>query len=157
MKVSKVIYMCTCWYGTSLQMEHKEPILIQTLSYMPVWRIQLKQGMFQKHMCPPWCKIQVYLLCRSKTCPKQVSKGLQYTKWTTHWAQKSGLTLTFWTCDLKINRDHFIEGNPCTKFDIDQVKGSNDIERTTLGLHTNRPTVAKQYAPFFKGGIKMPT
>ena len=44
---------------------------------------------------PPLCKIQVYLLCRSKTCPKQVSKGLKYIKWTTHWAQKSGLTLTF--------------------------------------------------------------
>ena len=23
------------------------------------------------------------------------SKGLKYVKWTTHWAQKSGLTLTF--------------------------------------------------------------
>ena len=44
---------------------------------------------------PPWCKIQVYLLCRSKTCLKQVSKGLKYIKCTTHWAQKSGLTLTF--------------------------------------------------------------
>ena len=68
---------------------------------------------------------------------------------------------------LKINRDHLlIEVNPCTKFGIDQVKGSNDIERTTLGLqtdrltyqptdqHTDPPTVAKQYAPFFKGGIK---
>ena len=38
---------------------------------------------------------RVYLLCRSKTCPKQVSKGLKYLKWTTHWAQKSPLTLTF--------------------------------------------------------------
>ena len=56
-----------------------------------------KQEMFQKHICPPppWCKIQVYLLCRSKTCPKQVSKGLKYIKWKTHWAQKSSLTLTF--------------------------------------------------------------
>ena len=36
-----------------------------------------------------------YLLFRSKTCPKQVSKGLKYIKWTTNWAQKSGLTLTF--------------------------------------------------------------
>ena len=44
---------------------------------------------------PPWCKIQVYLVCRSKTCTKQVSKGIKYIKWTTHWAQKSGLTLTF--------------------------------------------------------------
>ena len=29
------------------------------------------------------------------TCPKQVNKGLKYIKWTTQWAQKSGLTLTF--------------------------------------------------------------
>ena len=36
------------------------------------------------------------------------------------------------TCDQKINRDHLlIEGNPYTKFGIDQVKGSTDIERTT--------------------------
>ena len=41
---------------------------------------------------PIWCKIQVYLLCRSKTCPKQIGKGLKYIKWTTYWAQKSGLT-----------------------------------------------------------------
>ena len=32
-----------------------------------------------------------------------------------------------------MNRDHLIiEGNPCTKFGIDQVKVSKDIERTTL-------------------------
>ena len=53
-----------------------------------------KQEMFQKHVCPPWCKIQVYLFCRSKTCPKQVSKGLKYINWTTQWTEKSGLTLT---------------------------------------------------------------
>ena len=34
------------------------------------------------------------------------------------------------------------------------MKGSKDIERTTLGLQTDRPTVAKQYALFFKEGIK---
>ena len=52
--------------------------------------------------------------------------------------------------------DHLlIGGNPCTKFSIYQVKGSTDIEGTTLGLQTNRRTVAKQYAPFFKGGIKI--
>ena len=43
-------------------------------------------------------------------------------------------------------------------FGIDQVKGSKDNERTTLGLQTDRPTdrpsFAKQYASFFKGGIK---
>ena len=67
-----------------------------------------------------------------------------------------------WTYHLKINRDHLlIEGIPCTKFGFDQVKGSKDIERTTLGLQTDwptyqptdRPTIAKQYAPFVKGGI----
>ena len=40
--------------------------------------------------------------------------------------------LDLWTCDLKINRDNLlIEGNPCTKFGIDQMKGSKDIEWTT--------------------------
>ena len=33
-----------------------------------------------------------------------------------------------------------MEGNPCTKFGIDHVKESKDIERTTLGLQTDRPT-----------------
>ena len=51
--------------------------------------------MFQKHISPPWCKIQVYLLFRSKTCPKQVIKGLKCIKWTTQWVEKSGLTLIF--------------------------------------------------------------
>ena len=61
--------------------------------------------------------------------------------------------LDLWTCDLKINRDHLLIGhNPCTKFGIDQVKWSKDIERATHGLQTDRPTVAKQYAPFFGGG-----
>ena len=40
-------------------------------------------------------------------------------------AEKSGLTLTFEHVTLKINRDHLlIEGNPCTKFGIDQVNWS---------------------------------
>ena len=56
--------------------------------------------------------------------------------------------LDFWTCDLKINKDHLlIEGNHCTKFGIDQVKGSKDIERTTLGLQTDRPTDQPTYQP----------
>ena len=58
-----------------------------------VWK--KKQEMFQKHICPPWCKIQAYLLWRSKTCQKQESKGSKDIEQTTHWAQKSGLTLTF--------------------------------------------------------------
>ena len=35
---------------------------------------KMKQEMFQKHLC----KITVYVLCRSKTCTKQVTKGLKY-------------------------------------------------------------------------------
>ena len=43
-----------------------------------------------------------------------------------------GFDLNIWTCDLKINRDHLlIGGNACTKYGVDQVKGSIDIERTT--------------------------
>ena len=109
--------------------------------------------MIQKHICPPWCKIQVYPLCRSKTCPKQVSMGLKYIKWTTQW-----FDLDLWTCVLKINSDHQLIGsNPCTKFGIDQMKGSKDIKRTTLGLQTDRPTYrpsdsCKTICPLFQGG-----
>ena len=45
---------------------------------------------------------------------------------------KEWFDLDLWTCEMKINRDHLLlKGNPCTKFCIDQVKGSKDIERTT--------------------------
>ena len=55
------------------------------------------------------------------------------------------------TCDLKINRDNLlIEGNFCTKFGIDQVKGSKDIERTTLGLQTERQ-LQNNMPPFPRG------
>ena len=80
---------------------------------------------------PPCWKIQVNLLCRSKTCPKQVNNGLKYIRRKTHWAQER-FDLDLWTCDLKINGDHLLIGRkPCTKFGIDQVKGSKDTERTT--------------------------
>ena len=40
--------------------------------------------------------------------------------------------MTFEHVTLKIQRDHLlIEVNPCTKFGIDKVKASKDIERTT--------------------------
>ena len=68
-------------------------------------------------------------------------KGSKDIEWTTPWAEKSGLPLTFEHVTLKINRDHLlIKGNNCTKFGIDQVKGLKDIERTTHGLQTDRPT-----------------
>ena len=40
-------------------------------------------------------------------------------------------------------------------FDIDQVKGSKDIERTTLGLQTDRATYRQLQINIFKGSIKM--
>ena len=58
------------------------------LSWYIMGRQQEKNEMFQKHICPQWCKIQAYLLCSSKTCPKQVRKGLKNIKWTTHWVKK---------------------------------------------------------------------
>ena len=73
---------------------------------------------------------------------------------------KSGLTLTFEHVTFKINRDHLlIEGNPCTEFGIDQLKASKDIERTTHGLQTDRPTYratdsCKTICPLFQEGHK---
>ena len=99
---------------------------------------------------------RVYLLWGCKTFPKQVSKGIKiYKKWTTHCA-KEWFDFDLWTCDMKINRDHLlIWRNPCIKFGIDQVNGSKDIERTTLGLQTDRPTDScKTICPLFQGGHK---
>ena len=73
-----------------------------------------------------------------------------------HRAEKSGLTLTF-----KHNKDHLlIEGNPCTKFGIDQVKGSKDIETWSTDRPTDRPTdiptdrQLQNNMPLFQGGHK---
>ena len=47
-------------------------------------------------------------------------------------ASKEWFDLDLWTCDLKINSDHLlIKCNLCTRFGIDQVKGSKDFVRTT--------------------------
>ena len=50
------------------------------------------QEIFQNHICPSWCKIQVYLLCRRKPCPK---KGNKMYKVDNTLGSKGGLTLTF--------------------------------------------------------------
>ena len=75
-----------------------------------------------------------HLLIEGNPCTKfgiDQLKGSKDIERTTHWTEKSGLTLTFEHVTLKINRDHLlIQGNPCTKFGIDQLKGSKDIERT---------------------------
>ena len=62
---------------------------------------------------------------------------------------KEWFDLDLWSFDLKINRDHLlIEGNPCTKFGIDQVKGSKDIEWTRL------TDSCKTICSLFQGGHK---
>ena len=67
--------------------------------------------------------------------------------------------LNFWPCDLKISRKHLLcRGIHSTKFGYFQAKGSKDIERKSLGIQTDRSTVAKRYAPFFQmggGGTKL--
>ena len=77
---------------------------------------------------------------------------------------KEWFDLDLCTSNLKINRDHLRIGrNPCTKFGIDPVKWSKDVERTTLGLQTDRPTNRPTYrttdscktiCPLFQGGHK---
>ena len=75
-------------------------------------------------------------ICSLRATP---APSLVLTNWKgqRYWADNTlGLEewfdLDLWICDLKINRDHIlIEGNPCTKFGTDQVKGSKDIDRTT--------------------------
>ena len=91
-----------------------------------------KQEMFQKHLCPPWCKIHVYLLYRNKTCTKQVTKGLKYIKWATHTGLKSRLTLTFEHVTWKSIRIIYLLGvTPKPSLLLIKWKGSKDIERTT--------------------------
>ena len=117
-----------------------------------------KQEMFQKHICPPWSKILVYFLCRSKMSEAS-RQGIKIYKVYNILGSKEWFGLDLWTCDLKINKDYLlIKRNPCTKFGIEQVKGSKDIERTRLGLQTDIPTdrqtVAKRYiGPLSQGGI----
>ena len=79
-------------------------------------------------ICPLWCNIQVYFLCMFEAS----KQGIKIYKVDNTLCSKKWFDLDLWTCDLKINRDHIlIEGSPCTKFGIDQVKGLKDIERTT--------------------------
>ena len=50
---------------------------------------------FRNIYAPHGAKFRFIFSVRSKICTKQETKGLKYVKWTTHWAQKSSLTLTF--------------------------------------------------------------
>ena len=79
--------------------------------------------MFQKHVCPPHgAKFRFIFSVEAKPVR---SKGLKYTKRTL--GTREWFDLDLCTFDLKINRYHLhIEG----KFEIDQRKGSKDIEQT---------------------------
>ena len=76
-------------------------------------------------------------------------KGSKYIAWTIQW-----FDLDLWTCDLKINRDHLlIEGNPCTKFGINQVKGSKDIEQTRQWAEKSGLTLTFEHVTWKSRGI----
>ena len=82
---------------------------------------------------------KLLFLCTRHGCNPSIKFGIDQLKvfFERFWADntlgsKEWFDFNLWTCDLKINRDHLlIGGKPCTKFGIDQVKGSKDIERTT--------------------------
>ena len=67
-EIKKYIYMLTFIFVLAYMLLRNKQINGLT---------QKKQEMIQKHICPPWCIIQVYRLCRSKTCPKQVNNKIK--------------------------------------------------------------------------------
>ena len=74
--------------------------------------------------------------------------------------QHCGLRRVVWPWPLiMLPENPLIEGNPWTKFGIDQeiLSRQHLVYRPTDHQPTDWRTVAKQYAPFFKGGIKTPT
>ena len=100
-----------------------------------------KQEMFQKHICSHGAKFTI------EAKPVEASKqGIKINKVDNTLGSKEWFDLNFWTCDLKINSDHLLIGrNPCTKFHIDQVKGSKYIERTTLWAQKTGLTLAFEH------------
>ena len=101
-------------------------------------------------ICPLWCNIQVYFLCMSEAS----KQGIKIYKVDNTLGSKEWFDLDLWTCDLKINRDHLlIEGNPCTKFGIDQVNGSKDIERTTQWAEKSGLTLTFEHVTWKSIGI----
>ena len=114
-----------------------------------------------------WKSIRIIYLLKATTAPSFV-----LIKWRSQKilsGQQSGLRRLVWPWPLNIwpenqFRDHLlIEGISCTKFGIDQMKGSKDIERTTFGLHTDRrptdiPTdreLQNNMPPFSRGTLKL--
>ena len=109
-----------------------------------------------------WKSVGIIYSLRATPAPSLVLikwRGQKILSW-----QHSGLKRVGWeewfdldlqTCDVKINRDHLlIEGNPCTKFCIDQVKGSKEWADNTWSTdrHTDRPT--DRQCPLLQRGHK---
>ena len=68
----------------------------------------------------------------AKKASKQGANRIKISKVDNTLGSKEWFDLDLRTCDLKINKVHLLIGrNRCTKFGIDQVKGSKDIDRTT--------------------------
>ena len=81
------------------------------------------------------------------------SEGVK-RNWADTLSSKEWFDLDLWTCDLKINRDHLLMGrNPCTKFGIDQVKGSKDIEQTTQWAEKSGLTLTFEHVTWKSIGI----
>ena len=81
--------------------------------------------------------------------------GSKDIKQTTQWAEKSGLTwlLNMWP-ENQYLRDHIlIEGNPCTKFGIDQVKGSKYIKQTKQWAEKRGLTLTFEHVTWKSIGI----
>ena len=88
--------------------------------------------------------ITIELFClkhASKQRRRCFKKYINFTLFTPqlplHWGGGGYEIYNFWS---SCPTDATCKGNPCTKFGIDQVKGSKDIEQTTLDLQTDRPT-----------------
>ena len=83
----------------------------------------------------------------------QMAKNSEFLNDLKH-CSKEWFDLALWTCDLKIDMDHLlVEGNPCTKFGIEQVKGSKDIEWTTQWAEKSDLTLTFEHVTWKSVGI----
>ena len=109
---------------------------------------------------PPWCKIQNYYFyvqgMGATPAPSLVLikwRGSKDIEWTTHWARKSGLTLTFEHVTWKsIEIIYSLRVTPSPSEGVKRYWADNTW---STDRQTDWPTFAKQYAPFFKRGIKI--
>ena len=95
--------------------------------YTMFWHWAQKSGLTLTLEHVTWKSIGIIYLLRATPAQNLVKRYWADT--TVGW--ENNFDLDLWTGDLESNRDHLlIEVNPCTKFGIDQMKGSKDIKRT---------------------------